>query len=347
MMAKEVFDRRVIQGSVEQMFPVNMGLYDLFFGGKEVEPVDTEYVEIDVYKGSRRISKYSKRGHRGSQVENVGYKTVTHKPPLMSPEKTTRAAELFKKEFGKSVYDDSGSSARAYAKLGKDFAELKEMCERTKLTQVSDALSTGTITIVEDGETRVIDFDMPASHKIILSGGDLWSDTTNSDPIADIKAWKRLASQDSGVVCDAMVFGNDVVDAFVAHPKVQAYMDKRRMNLGEVNMTTLENGLVQIATNIHGVTIYSYDELIRDEATQLNVPVVADDKVLFGATGAKVSVHFAGIEVTEDEIVYVDAAQEYSEVYTDKAEKAMKARYQTAPLCALSQADAFGSATVL
>lgn len=341
-----MFDRVVIQSAVEQMYPVNMGLYNLFFGGKEVEPVDTEYVEVDIYKGSRRISRYSKRGHRGSQVENVGYKTETYKPPLMSPEKTTRAGELFKKEFGKSINDSGDSSAHAYAKLGRDFEELKEMCERTKLTQVSDALSTGTITIDESGVSRVIDFDMPASHKIILSGGDLWSDTTNSDPIADIKTWKRLISSDSGVACDAMVFGNDVVDAFVAHPKVQSYMENRRMNLGEVNMTTLEGGLVQIAT-IHGVTIYSYDELIRDEDTQLNIPVVADNRVLFGATGAKVSVHFAGIEITEDDIVYIAAAQEYSEVYTDRAEKAMKVRYQTAPLCALSQADAFGSAIVL
>lgn len=341
----DVFDRSVIQGSVEQMYPVNMGLYDLFFGGKEVEPVDTEYVEVDIYKGSRRISKYSKRGHRGTQVENVGYKTEVYRPPLMSPEKTTRAAEMFKKEFGKSVYDSSGNAARAYAKLGKDFAELKEMCERTKLTQVSDALSTGTITIEENGVTRVIDFDMPASHKIVLSGSDLWSDTL-SDPIADIKAWKRLVSQDSGVSCDAMVFGNEVVDAFVAHPKVQTYMNLRRLNLGEVTMTAMENGLVKIA-EVHGVTIYSYDELIRDEATQLNVPVVADDTVLFGSTDAKVSVHFAGIEVTDDEVVYIMAGQEYSEVYTDRAEKAMKARYQTAPLCALSQSDAFGSAVVL
>lgn len=342
----DVFDRVVIQGSVEQMYPVNMGIYDLFFGGKEQEPVDTEWVEIDIYKGSRRISKYSKRGHRGSQVENVGYKTVAHKPPLMSPETTTRAAALFKKELGKSVHDSGDASDRAYAKLGKDFIELKEMCERTKLMQVSDALTTGTITIDEDGATRTIDFDMPASHKIVLSGVDLWSDTANSDPIADIKTWKKLASDDSGVTCDAMVFGSDVIDAFVAHPKVQNYMNLRRLNLGEVTMTTLENGLVKIA-EVHGVTIYSYDELVRDEATQLNVPVVPVDTVIFGGTGAKVSTHFGAIEVVDDEIAYVIAAQEYSDVYTDKAAKAMKARYQTAPLCALSQADAFGNAVVL
>ncbi len=344
-MAKEIFDRRVIQASVEQMYPVNMGLYDLFFGGKEVDPVDTEYVEVDIYKGSRRISKYSKRGFRGSQVENVGYKTVTYKPPLMSPEKTTRAAELFKKEFGKSVYDTEDKSKRAYAKLGKDFAELKEMCERTKLTQVSSALSSGTITIDENGESRTIDFDMPSSHKIVLSGTDLWSDSA-SDPIADIKTWKRMIQNDSGLSCDAMVFGNDVVDAFVAHQKVQDYMNLRRLNLGEITMTTLDNGLVKIA-EVHGVTIYSYDEMIRDESTQQNVPVISDDTVLFGSTKAKVAVHFAGIEVVDGEIVYIEAATEYADIYTDKAEKAMKARYQTAPLCALSQADAFGSAIVL
>lgn len=342
----DVFDRRVIQGSVEQMMPVRMGLLDLFFGGKEEDPVDVEYVQIDIYKGSRRISKYSKRGHRGSQVENVGYKTVTHKPPLMSPEMITRAAELFKKEFGKSVYDSEGGANRAYSQLGKNFAELKEMCERTKLTQVADALNTGTITISESGVSRVVDFDMPASHKIILSGTDLWTDTVNSDPIADIKAWKRIAAKDSGMTIDAMVFGNDVVDAFIAHPKVQNYMDKRRINIGEITMTTLENGLVKIS-EIYGVTIYTFDEWIRDETTQLNTPVVPDDAVFMGATQAKVSIHYAAIEIVEDEIVYLAAEKEYAETYTDKAEKAMKARYQTAPLCALSQSDAFLRATVV
>lgn len=340
------FDRVVVQGAVEQMYPVNMGIYELFWGGKDEDPVDTEYVEVAIYKGSRRHAKYTKRGSRGHQVENVGYKDVAYKPPLMKPTKTTRASELFKKDFGKTPFDNGTSGAdRAYAKLGKDFEELKEMCERTKLLQASEALESGTVTIDENGATRTIDFDMPSSHKIVLSGTDLWTDTTNSDPIADIMAWQVMIAKDSGLQLDALVFGIDVVAAFIAHPKVQSYFDKRNIVIGDVKVEKLDNGLTRIS-DVMGTDIYTFIEWVKDNDTGLDTPVVPDNMVLGGSVKAKVSTHYAAVEVVEDDIVYPAAMREYTDVYTDRSAGAMKAEYQTAPLVALSQADAFMSAVV-
>ena len=61
------------------------------------------------------------------------------------------------------------------------------------------ALTTGTIAISANGQAYNYDYGMPVTHKKTLSGTAQWSDTTNSDPIEDLREWMDLAEDDTGV----------------------------------------------------------------------------------------------------------------------------------------------------
>ena len=61
------------------------------------------------------------------------------------------------------------------------------------------ALTTGVISITANGQQYDYDYGMPSGHKITLSGSAQWSDTTNADPIEDMRKWMDKVEDDTGV----------------------------------------------------------------------------------------------------------------------------------------------------
>lgn len=61
------------------------------------------------------------------------------------------------------------------------------------------ALTTGVISITANGQQYDYDYGMPSGHKITLSGTAQWSDTTNADPIEDMRKWMDKVEDDTGV----------------------------------------------------------------------------------------------------------------------------------------------------
>jgi hypothetical protein len=55
-----------------------------------------------------------------------------------------------------------------------------------------------TLTYPRTNSQLVVDYGWLSGHKPSLSGTAMWSDTTNSDPVADIEAWQQLIADDSG-----------------------------------------------------------------------------------------------------------------------------------------------------
>ena len=336
------FERKKLTRVVEQLYPVKMGLAKLFFDGKESAPSDTKKVTIEIVKGNRGAAKYTKRGHRGNQVEKSGYEQYDVEPPYICEEIPTQAGELFYKDVGNDPYKQQDQRRRANRILGRDLRILKGRAQRTELLQVARLLDEGKVTIKESGIERDIDFKMPATNKITLTGGDLWSDKDNSDPIKDIREWKRRLVEVSGLTPDKMVFGASVLDAYFSHPKVIAYYDNRRMTVDSIkaDASAGDDGLTFYG-KVEGIELYSFDEFVRDDETDTSIPVMPADKIFLGSSDAEVSVEFGALEIVEEKIVYLEARRELADTYTDKNSRTMVARYQTAPLYCLKQSDAF------
>jgi hypothetical protein len=55
-----------------------------------------------------------------------------------------------------------------------------------------------TITYPRTNSQLAIDYGWLSGHKPALTGTALWSDTTNSDPVADMDGWQQLIADDSG-----------------------------------------------------------------------------------------------------------------------------------------------------
>jgi len=78
-----------------------------------------------------------------------------------------------------------------------------------------EVLANGTVTLAENNLSATIDYLVPAAHKVVLSGTDLWSDPS-ADPIADLMEW--VAALD--VKPTRALTSTKVLGTLIKHPKV-------------------------------------------------------------------------------------------------------------------------------
>ncbi|MDX1602017.1 MAG: major capsid protein [Salinimicrobium sediminis] len=337
----ELFETRTMIEALEQMLPPSSFLKRNFFS--RVRQFDSEHIDIDIVKGKRRLGAYVNPKAEGKLVDRIGFKSHSYKPPYVKMKMTTTAQDFLKKQAGQTVYTPSQSAmARAEQQLGQDLAELDQMITRMEEKQAADLLSTGILAITGEGVDLTIDFLMPASHKITLAGGDLWSAGT-SNPLQDLREWRRLVRKDSGLVPTDVIMGESALDAFLANTAVTDQLDNRRIDLGNIDPQTLPEGAILYGRiKDVNVTLWSYDEWYLDESGT-EQPMIDPKEVLMVTRNARTSTNYGAIEDVEANA----SVARFAKSWTTKDPSARWLLVQSAPMLALHQSDAFLKAQVL
>jgi Phage major capsid protein E len=82
------------------------------------------------------------------------------------------------------------------------------------------SIATGGVTYSEGGVQLSVDFGYTAEQKPVLSGTDLWSDTTNSNPIEDIQTWVN-AMADKGINLTRALASRQVISYLLQNKNVR------------------------------------------------------------------------------------------------------------------------------
>jgi hypothetical protein len=339
----DLFETRTMLAALEQMLPPKTFLRDTFFSN--VETSNTEYVDIDIVKGKRRLAPFVAPTHKGKLVERIGWTTNTYKPPYVKPKMVTTAQDFLKRNLGETIYGSADTAfSRAAKQVGKDLRELDEIITRREEWMAAQLLQSGQVRVLGEGVDETIDFQMEASHIITLSGTDLWSDQTNSTPIEDLRAWRRLILRDSGRSVTDVVMGADAVDAFLDHPDVRGKLDTRRIDLGEIRPSELAQGVLYYGRiRDVNVDLWVYDEWYIDPATLVEQPMVAANKIIMGDRTARTARHYGAIQ----DLKANAAVPRFPKSWEEEDPSVRYLMLQSAPLLAMHQVDAFVVAQVL
>lgn len=278
----DLYNTRTMLEAVRQMQPPKTFLKDTFFNNQRT--FDTEYVDVDVVKGRRRMAPFVHPRRSGKVVEREGYRTNTYKAPLINPKMPTTAEHLQKRLAGEPLYSGVSPDERAAEQLGKDLAELDDMITRREEWMCAQALFTGQIHVKGDGVDEVIDFNL--TNKEALLSGAKWNEST-SNPLADLKRWRLHVIKASGITPDIAIFSSEVVDAFLWNEQVQKMLDLRLVETGQIDPQALPNGVTYIGRIAElGLNIYSYDEwYIDDDGTEK--PMVPEKTVTIASSRAR------------------------------------------------------------
>lgn len=312
-MAYSIFDPRTMGKVVSRMAPVRTFFKSTFF--RNTETFVTEKVDVDYKKGNRKLAPFVHRRIGGKTVPNTGYETKTYTPPLIAPDKVTTVDDLLKRAAGENPYSGRAPADRAVAKMAADFHELDEMITRREEWMCAQVLFTGSIPIIGEGIEETISFDF-TNKEIITTAAKKWSNDA-SDPIADLKRWRKQVQKNGFVNCDICVMADDVAEAFTRHAKVQKLLDTKGYDLATIKPRELPNGVTYVGT-IHGegLDIYTYSEWFLDDwtdpAAPEQKPLVPDGTLALLSTAAEYSMYYGAttlIDKKTEEFFTVEGAR--------------------------------------
>lgn len=183
---------------------------------------------------------------------------------------------------------------RAAEQLGKDLAELDEEITRREEWMCAQALTSGQVRVLGDGLDDTIDFLMASDHKITLTTGK-W-DVAGSNPIGNLRGWKRKVAKDSDRTANVGVMSAEAVDAFQANEMVMKMLNTRRVDLGIIKPEELPDGVTYLGyLNDPGIDLYAYDEWYLD-AEGVEQPIISAGGIILGSTNTRNGVLYGAIQ---------------------------------------------------
>ncbi len=296
-----IYEPRTMGRIVEKLPPVRTFFRDTFF--RREETFNTESVDVDFVKGTRKVAPFVHRIIGGKTVPNTGYETKTYKPPLVAPDKITTVDDLLKRRPGESLVSRRSPAERAVLKMSDDFRELRDMISRREELMCVQSIFTGKIPIIGEGLNEVIDFGF-TNTEVISAATKKWSNA-GSDPIGDLKRWHKQVQKTGFTNCNACVMADDVATVFVGHEKVQKVLDVRNYNLAVIQPRQLPNGVTYVGT-IHelGMDIYTYNEWYLDDWTDPETPeekpLVPNGMLAMLSTNANYSMYYGAITLIDE-----------------------------------------------
>lgn len=296
-----IYEPRTMGRIVEKLPPVRTFFRDTFF--RREETFNTESVDVDFVKGTRKVAPFVHRIIGGKTVPNTGYETKTYKPPLVAPDKITTVDDLLKRRPGESLVSGRCPAERAVLKMSDDFRELRDMISRREELMCVQSIFTGKIPIIGEGLNEVIDFGF-TNTEVISAATKKWSNA-GSDPIGDLKRWHKQVQKTGFTNCNACVMADDVATVFVGHEKVQKVLDVRNYNLAVIQPRQLPNGVTYVGT-IHelGMDIYTYNEWYLDDWTDPETPeekpLVPNGMLAMLSTNANYSMYYGAITLIDE-----------------------------------------------
>lgn len=343
-MAVDIFSPRAMVGALRQDKPVGRFLLDTLF--KKVEMSAAEHIDIDIIKGKRKMSPFVSPVVEGKVIAHQGFSTNSYKPAYIKQKFVTLASDILANRVaGEPIYFGKSPAERASETLAQELIDHENMISRREEWMAAQMLTTGAVSVIGDGINQVVDFQVDATHKITLTGTDLWTDALSA-PLADLAAWQKMVLKDSGMNPDIIIGGSDAISALVGHADVKSTLDTRRIELGKIDPRELDPGVIYWGTIIaNGVNldVYSYDEWFTDD-NDVDQPLIPAGKIVMTSTRADFRRHYGAIK---DLKAGLNAIPRFVKSWEQEDPSARFVLMQSAPLPAIHQVDALIMATVV
>lgn len=290
-MAYDIFGRRELSRVINQMKPPGNFFRERFFRGP-VETHDTAAIDIDIYKGTRKVAPYTRATNKSTPLARTPFQTGSFKIPYIKLNRTLAAAEVFlNRPIGEHIYSDKTPAELAAEQVAKDLFDIEEAIARAEELQAAQAIVQAKVVIKGfDVDAEIVLGRDPA---LAFTAPTLWS--AAADVHAQLREWAALVYSKSGIAPDTILMGATAANAFFANAGVRELLDNRRFAAGQVN-TQVKYSAARAYGDFAGFDIWEYFDLYLDDADNTEKLMIPTDSIVLASSNMQTTAHYGAIQ---------------------------------------------------
>ena len=274
-----LFKIRTLTAAVNAIKAPMRKVYNRIFAGYEnMQPSDR--LAFDVISGSEKLLSNISIFAPATVDDKTSRKTITLTAPRIANKRFVATAEL-------NAYRQFGGAGVEMMKdrIAREQKDMRGKHDRTLEFWAVNALKG--ILYDSDMATVLVDYNVDATHKPVLTGTDLWTDAA-SNPIARLRAWKQMIEDDSAATIDSWVafIGSGVMDALLVNEAV------RELLKTDKGSQIAENGRIQ---RLAEVELDEYNGSYLDGSGTRQRLITANEFLLVGICDELVDVPYAPV----------------------------------------------------
>jgi len=290
-MAYDIFGRRELSRVINQMKPPGNFFRSRFYSGS-VETHDTAAIDIDVYKGTRKVAPYTRATNKSTPLARTPFQTGSFKIPYIKLNRTLAAAEVFlNRGIGEHIYSDKTPQQLAAEQVAKDLFDIEEAIARAEELQAAQSIVNAKVIIKGFDVDAEITLGRDAA--LAFTASTLWSGA--ADIHAQLRQWSALVYAKSGYAPNVLMGGAAALDAFFANSGVRSILDNRRMAAGVIN-TDQQYAAARNYGSFAGLEIWEYYDLYLDDADNTEKLLIPTDSIVLASTGMQTTAHYGAIQ---------------------------------------------------
>jgi hypothetical protein len=307
---------------------------------KATEAFATTTVDLDIFKGQRKVGGYVKRFQEGNNVDKIAYTTKEIAPPYLKPKVAIMPSDIYKRMEGEQVsFQGDNRTSVMDMFFAKQLNYLESIIERSETLQAVQALWNGEIVAKNDNNETLYTLNFGRDAALTYTVGTLWS-ASGANPLKDLANARKLIQEKSGFRADFIYGGFDAIQEFLASEAVFNQINNDYSNRGRFEQLEDIGGVYY--GRIAGFDVWGWDETYTDtDGTEK--AFFPDKKILVGSTRALATKLYAGIENVKSMI----AAPRYLDTYNQDDPSAIIAQLHSAPMMVTNHPDAYATLTVL
>lgn len=232
------------------------------FFGREVRQ-DTQYVEMQDMFSKARVASFVNPDAVANGTESLDFGRGQFKLPTIQDVQKITAKDLEQIELGDTEFVPRTVKEKLWAAIYRKFLDQKNMVSNRHELSAIEATFGGNITVVGQGENRVIDFGRPSELTVDIGAADAtkYFGGANEDIDALFEDMIQLMSE-YGKVCDTLVGTPARIRTILRDTVVNGNLDNRRTEVGDKTYHAMLKTLgVVYQGHYKEVAIYSYKGL--------------------------------------------------------------------------------------
>ena len=311
---QDYYEPKTLRGVIKKTIPLRTFFKTRFFNNSVMFP--TETVSFEFQEGKRRLAPYVNPRVGSEAMTRDGYDVRTYRTPLVAPERPITNDTLMQKMLGEQPYNSGVTPEERAAKIAaQDILDLQDAIWRREEQMCARVKQDGKLIIKGRGVNQTVDYGF--NNIVTLAAAKRWAPTF--DILGQLSDFSEELQKD-GVNPDMLILGRDAAKALLDNEKIQTLLNNRRIEMGEIRPSELENGVNYLGRLVSiGVSLdlYAYSEWVPDD-TDLDAdgnprlkPIIDPETVIMQSSKEQNSMLYGAVTLIDSGGSYVTHMEEY------------------------------------